>query len=54
MNGMSEAKTIRRLVLTGLLVVGGSVIASVVCTHISFMDGSANPYSIAMRCSLPF
>lgn len=43
MNGLSEANTIRRLVFTGLLVVGGSVIASVVCTQISFMDGSANP-----------
>lgn len=43
MNGMSEAKTIQRLVLTGLLVVGGSVSASVACTHLSLMDGDANP-----------
>jgi hypothetical protein len=39
--------------------VGGSVIASVVCTHISFMDGSANPifyrdamfFAVLIRCS---
>ena len=43
MNRMSEAETIRRLVLTGLLVVGGSVTASVLCTHLSLVDDHRNP-----------
>lgn len=44
--------TILRLVLTGLLVVGGSVVASVTATHLSFMRNGTVSYSESMLVAL--